>query len=108
MAIKMVREVLDETSITATAGIGTNMYLAKVAMDIVAKHMPPDKDGVRIVELDEMSYRQKLWAHTPITDFWRIGNGYAKRLADIRLCSMGDIARYSRHKEGEKRLHKMF
>lgn len=60
------------------------------------------------VELDEMSYRQKLWAHTPITDFWRIGNGYAKRLADIRLCSMGDIARYSRHKEGEKRLHKMF
>lgn len=108
LAMKMIRDVLDETGITATAGIGTNMYLAKIAMDIVAKHMPPDKDGVRIAELDEISYRQKLWAHTPITDFWRIGNGYAKRLADIGLCSMGDIARYSRHKEGERRLHKMF
>ena len=108
LAMKMVRGVLEETGITATAGIGTNMYLAKIAMDIVAKHMPPDKDGVRIAELDEMSYRQKLWAHTPINDFWRIGNGYAKRLADIGLSSMGDIARYSIHKEGERRLHKMF
>ena len=108
LAMKMVREVLEETGITATAGIGTNMYLAKIAMDIVAKHIPPDKDGVRIAELDEMSYRKKLWAHTPITDFWRIGSGYAKRLADIGLRSMGDIARYSIHKEGERKLHKMF
>ena len=108
LAMKMVREVLDETGITATAGIGTNMYLAKIAMDIVAKHMPPDKDGVRIAELDEMSYRQKLWAHTPITDFWRVGKGYAKRLADLGLYSMGDIAKFSMDKYGERKLHKVF
>lgn len=108
LAMKMVREVLDETGITATAGIGTNMYLAKIAMDIVAKHMPPDKDGVRIAELDEMTYRQKLWAHTPITDFWRVGPGIARRLENMCLYSMGDIARVSMSKWGEERLYKAF
>ena len=76
LAMKLIREVLSETGITATAGIGTNMYLAKIAMDIVAKHIPADKDGVRIAELDEMSYRQKLWSHRPLTDFWRVGKGH--------------------------------
>ncbi|SDP14832.1 Y-family DNA polymerase [Selenomonas ruminantium] len=108
LALKMVREVLDETGITATAGIGTNMYLAKIAMDIVAKHMPPDKDGVRIAELDEMTYRQKLWAHTPLTDFWRIGKGYAQKLESMCLYSMGDVARESMSKRGEERLYKAF
>ena len=108
LAMKMVREVLAETGITATAGIGTNMYLAKVAMDITAKHMEPDKDGVRIAELDEMSYRQKLWAHTPITDFWRVGAGSARRLADMGLYSMGDIAKYSLLPFGEQKLYKAF
>ena len=108
LAMKMVREVLAETGITATAGIGTNMYLAKVAMDITAKHMEPDKDGVRIAELDEMSYRQKLWAHTPITDFWRVGEGSARRLEDMGLYSMGDIARYSLFPFGEQKLYKTF
>ena len=108
LAMKLVREVLAETRITATAGIGTNMYLAKVAMDIVAKHMPPDKDGVRIAELDEMTYRQKLWAHTPIKDFWRVGKGYAKKLASMGLYSMGDIARKSLDAQGEKDLYKAF
>lgn len=108
LAMKMVREVLAETGITATAGIGTNMYLAKIAMDIVAKHMPPDKDGVRIAELDEMSYRQKLWAHTPITDFWRVGKGYAAKLARMGLYSMGDVARKSLDAQGEKELYKVF
>ena len=74
LAMAMIRDVMRETRITATAGIGTNMYLAKIAMDIVAKHMPADKDGVRIAELDEMSYREKLWCHRPLTDFWRVGN----------------------------------
>ena len=74
LAMTMIRDVMRETRITATAGIGTNMYLAKIAMDIVAKHMPADKDGVRIAELDEMSYREKLWCHRPLTDFWRVGN----------------------------------
>ena len=76
LAMTMIQDVLKTTGITATAGIGTNMYLCKIAMDIVAKHIEPDKDGVRIAELDEMSYRRKLWSHRPITDFWRVGNGY--------------------------------
>ena len=95
MAMMLVREVLKETKITATAGIGTNMYLAKIAMDIVAKHMPPDKDGVRVAELDEMSFREKLWNHKPLTDFWQIGKGIARRLAKHGLYTMGDIARCS-------------
>ena len=95
LAIKMIRDVLKNTGITATAGVGTNLYLAKIAMDIVAKHMPPDQDGVRIAELDEMSYRKLLWNHQPITDFWRIGPGYAKRLAKHNLHTMGDIAKAS-------------
>lgn len=95
LAIKVVREVLRETGITATAGIGTNLYLAKIAMDIEAKHMKADKDGVRIAELDEMSYRKKLWSHRPITDFWRVGRGYAKKLAQNGMYTMGDVARCS-------------
>lgn len=91
-ALRMIKDVLAQTGITATAGIGTNLYLAKVAMDIVAKHMPADKDGVRIAELDEMSYREKLWNHEPITDFWRVGKGYADRLAKYNIYTMGDIA----------------
>ena len=85
LARKMIREVLQETGITATAGIGTNLYLAKIAMDIVAKKIPADENGVRIAELNEMSYRKKLWSHTPLTDFWRIGNGYARRLEKMQL-----------------------
>lgn len=95
LAIKMIREVLAETGITATAGIGTNLYLSKVAMDIVAKHMPADDDGVRIAELDEMSYRRQLWEHTPLTDFWRVGRGYRRKLEAHGLYTMGDIARCS-------------
>ncbi|MEE3451467.1 MAG: DNA methylase, partial [Acutalibacteraceae bacterium] len=99
LAMKMIKEVLSETGITATAGIGTNLYLAKVAMDIVAKHIPADKDGVRIAELDEMSYRQKLWSHRPLTDFWRVGKGYAAKLQANRIYTMGDIARQSIYDE---------
>ena len=88
----MIRDVLAETGITATAGIGTNMYLCKIAMDIVAKKMAPDKDGVRIAELDEMSYRRQLWNHRPLTDFWRVGHGIASRLQAIGIYTMGDIA----------------
>ncbi|MBO4942698.1 MAG: DNA methylase [Muribaculaceae bacterium] len=95
LAMTMIREVLKETGITATAGIGTNMYLCKIAMDIVAKKMPPDKDGVRIAELDEMSYRRELWEHTPLTDFWRVGMGVVGRLAPYGIHTMGDIARCS-------------
>jgi len=95
LAMAMIREVLYTTGITATAGIGTNLYLAKVAMDIVAKHVPADKDGVRIAELDEQSYREKLWCHTPITDFWRVGPGIARRLAAPGCHTMGDVARLS-------------
>ena len=102
----MIREVLQETGITATAGIGTNLYLAKIAMDIVAKKIPADENGVRIAELDEMSYREKLWSHTPLTDFWRIGNGYAKRLEKMQIFTMGDLARFSEH--GEDLLFRMF
>ena len=108
LAMKMIGEVLTETGITATAGIGTNLYLAKIAMDITAKHMPPDKHGVRIAELDERTYRQKLWAHTPITDFWRVGKGYANKLASMGLYSMGDVARKSLDSQGERDLYRVF
>ncbi len=112
LALKMIREVLAETGVTATAGIGTNMYLCKVAMDIVAKKMPADKDGVRIAELDEMSYRRLLWNHTPLTDFWRVGRGYEKKLTENGLNTMGDIARCSLGKandyHNEALLYKLF
>jgi DNA polymerase V len=91
----LLRERLNETGLTATAGIGTNMYLCKVAMDIVAKHAPADRYGARIAELDEMSYRRLLWDHRPITDFWRVGPGYRKKLEANGLYTMGDIARCS-------------
>ncbi len=95
LAMAMIREILSETGITATAGIGTNMYLAKVAMDVVAKHVQADEQGVRIAELDEQKYREILWCHTPITDFWRVGRGISKRLAALGMFTMGDIARQS-------------
>ena len=101
LAMKMILDVLKNTGITATAGIGTNLYLCKIAMDIVAKHIPPDKNGVRIAELDEMSYRRLLWNHRPLTDFWRIGRGYAKKLEAHGLYTMGDIARCSIGKSNE-------
>ena len=94
-AMKMIRDVLLKTGITATAGIGTNLYLAKVAMDIEAKHIPADQDGVRIAELDEKSYREKLWCHRPLTDFWRVGKGIARKLEEHGIYTMGDIARCS-------------
>ena len=100
-AIKLIREVLQITGITATAGIGTNLYLAKVAMDIVAKHIPADKDGVRIAELNEQTYKETLWSHSPITDFWRVGGGIAERLEKLGLYTMGDIARCSLGKDDE-------
>lgn len=106
LAIKIIREILKETGITATAGIGTNLYLAKVAMDILAKHVKPDKDGARIAELDEMSYREKLWNHRPLTDFWRVGRGYAKRLESAGIYTMGDVALCS--ERDEDYLYKMF
>ena len=112
LTIKIIRHVLRETGITATAGIGTNMYLAKIAMDIEAKHIPPDEDGVRIAELDEISYRKSLWNHRPITDFWRVGKGYAKRLASHGIYTMGDVARCSigdeRDFHNEDLLYKLF
>ncbi len=95
LAMKMIREVLRQTGITATAGIGTNLYLCKVAMDILAKKMPADKNGVRIAELDEMSYRRQLWDHKPLTDFWRIGPGTMSRLERLGIDTMGKIARLS-------------
>lgn len=95
LAMKMIQDVFSQTGITATAGIGTNLYLCKIAMDIVAKHVEPDKNGVRIAQLDEMRYRELLWDHKPITDFWRVGRGYAKKLAEHGLFTMGDIARCS-------------
>ncbi len=95
----MIREVLFTTGITATAGIGTNLYLAKIAMDIVAKKIPADKDGVRIAELDEESYRYELWDHKPLTDFWRIGGGTAKKLASRNITTMGELARMSTYDE---------
>jgi len=100
LAMKMIRDVLATTGITATAGIGTNMYLAKVAMDIVAKKMPADKDGVRIAELDEMSYRHELWDYRPLTKFWRVGHGIAGKLAVYGIDTMGKIARMSVQNEG--------
>ena len=112
LARSMIQAVLRKTGITATAGIGTNLYLAKVAMDIVAKHMPADKNGVRIAELNELSYRKTLWHHTPLTDFWRVGKGYAKRLHDLGLYTMGDIALCSKgnvdSKYNEDMLYKEF
>ena len=102
----IIADVLKETGITATAGIGTNLYLCKVAMDIVAKHQEPDKDGVRIAQLDEMSYRKLLWDHQPITDFWRVGGGYARRLAQHDMYTMGDVARCSI--DNQALLYKLF
>ena len=99
LVMRMVRDVLNNTGITATAGIGTNLFLAKVAMDIVAKKMPPDKDGVRIAELDEMSFREKLWGHEPITDFWQIGSGIARRLEALHITNMGQLALCSEYNE---------
>ena len=101
LAMKMIHDVLSETGITATAGIGTNLYLCKIAMDIGAKKIPPDKDGVRIAELDEMSYRKELWSHRPLTDFWRLGKGYAKKLEANGMYTMGDVARCSVGKKKE-------
>jgi len=95
LAMKIILDVLKTTGITATAGIGTNLYLCKVAMDIVAKHLPADEFGVRIAELDERSYRKALWDHRPLTDFWRVGQGYQKRLESVGIYTMGDIARCS-------------
>ena len=106
LARRMIGHVLRETGITATAGIGPNLYLCKVAMDIVAKHIPADKDGVRIAELDEMSYRQQLWSHRPLTDFWRVGRGIARKLEACGMQTMGDVARCSLTQEGL--LYKLF
>ena len=99
LAMTMIRDVLRETRITATAGIGTNLYLAKVAMDIVAKHVPPDENGVRMAELDEMRYRRVLWGHRPLTDFWRVGPGTARKLEQNGMFTMGDVARMSMRRE---------
>lgn len=111
-ASDIISEVLAETGITATAGIGSNLYLCKVALDIVAKHVAPDENGVRIAVLNETSYRQLLWDHQPITDFWRVGGGYAKKLAQYGLLTMGDVARCSLGKPGmrhsEELLYKLF
>lgn len=100
-ARRIIRDVLETTGITAAAGIGSNLYLCKIAMDIVAKHVAPDEDGVRIAELDEMTYRQLLWSHRPLTDFWRVGRGYAKKLEEHGIFTMGDVARCSIGKPGE-------
>lgn len=101
LAMEMIKDILKTTGITATAGIGSNMYLCKIAMDVVAKHVPADENGVRIAELDEMSYRKKLWDHKELTDFWRLGRGYAKKLRENGLYTMGDIARCSLGKPNE-------
>lgn len=103
LAMTMILDVLHTTGITATAGIGTNLYLCKIAMDIGAKHIEPDENGVRIAELNEESYRRTLWTHRPLTDFWRVGAGYARRLESNGLYTMGDIARCSLGKPGERR-----
>ena len=111
-AMEIILEVLKKTGITATVGIGPTLYLAKVAMDIGAKHIQPDENGVRIAELEEMSYRRLLWEHRPLTDFWRVGRGYAKKLEDNGLFTMGDIARCSIGKDtdyhNEELLYKLF
>lgn len=106
LAMKIILDVLETTGITATAGIGTNLFLAKVAMDIVAKHIPADANGVRIAELDEMKFRRELWAHQPLTDFWRVGRGYAKKLEENGMFTMGDVARCSH--TNEDLLYKLF
>lgn len=112
LAMKIILDVLDTTGITATAGIGTNLYLCKIAMDIGAKHIQADKNGVRIAELDEMAYRRSLWTHRPLTDFWRVGKGYAKKLEEHGLYTMGDVARCSIGKStdyyNEALLYKLF
>ncbi|KGK81127.1 DNA methylase [Desulfosporosinus sp. HMP52] len=112
LATKIILDVLKTTGITATAGIGTNLYLSKIAMDIQAKHIPADNNGMRIAELDEMSYRRSLWSHRPLTDFWRVGKGYAKKLEEKGLFTMGDIARCSLGKPtdyyNEDLLYKLF
>ena len=106
LTTRIMREVLEKTGVTATAGIGTNLYLAKVAMDIVAKHVEPDENGMRIAELDETSYRKQLWGHRPLTDFWRVGKGYAGRLQAAGIYTMGDVALCS--ERDENFLYKMF
>ena len=106
LAMKMILDVLETTGITATAGIGTNLFLCKVAMDIVAKHIPADENGVRIAELDETAFRRELWAHQPLTDFWRVGRGYAKKLEENGMFTMGDVARCS--VKNEDLLYKLF
>lgn len=112
LAAKIIQNVLEETGITAAAGIGTNLYLCKVAMDIMAKYVAPDENGVRIAELDERSYRKQLWNHRPLTDFWRVGRGYQKKLESVGLFTMGDIARCSLGEErdfhNEDLLYKLF
>lgn len=112
LTMKIIHDVLQETGITATAGIGTNMYLCKIAMDIMAKRVEADENGVRIAELNEMEYRKQLWEHRPLTDFWRIGRGYAKKLEDNGLYTMGEIARCSIGKRYESKsedlLYKLF
>lgn len=112
LAMKMVLDVLETTGITATAGIGTNLYLCKIAMDIYAKHCEPDKNGVRIAELDEMSYRRILWDHRPLADFWRVGRGISKKLEEHGMYTMGDVARCSVGRESdyynEDLLYKLF
>jgi len=112
LAMKMILDVLGTTGITAAAGIGTNLYLCKIAMDIGAKHIQPDENGVRIAELDEISYRKSLWGHRPLTDFWRVGRGYAKKLEEHGLYTMGDIARCSIGKPADRHnealLYKLF
>lgn len=110
--MKLIHEVLKETGVTATAGIGTNMYLCKIAMDIVAKHIPADENGVRIAELDEMTYREQLWDHRPLTDFWRVGRGISRKLEAKGLYTMGDVAKCSAGGKNdyynEDLLYKMF
>ena len=106
LAMRLIKEVLKETGVTATAGIGPNLYLCKVAMDIEAKHQKADEDGVRIAELTEMSYRQKYWTHQPLTDFWRIGHGTQERLASAGMYTLGDVARMSLR--NEEVLYKLF
>lgn len=112
LATKMILDVLKTTGITATAGIGANLYLSKIAMDIQAKHIPADNNGMRIAELGEMSYRRSLWSHQPLTDFWRVGRGYAKKLEEQGLFTMEDIARCSLGKPddyyNEDLLYKLF
>ena len=106
LVTKVIQDVYETTGITATAGIGTNLYLCKIAMDIVAKHVQPNKNGVRIAGLDEMSYRKLLWNHRPLTDFWRVGRGYSKKLEQYGMYTMGDIARMSI--DNEELLYKLF